>query len=268
MDRFALCFVSLLFIFGIVSAGTVTLTGSCKTIISNNATANFSLLNSGNDTAFNLVITPFIVGVQQQQKAYTISSLGPGSEKSIDANFTGIKQSGTYGGYFYAAYQQGSDVFMAVFPCLLSFFRQTQTQVLLSSNTTLGANGDATVRISAFNEGADSLEMLINLVVPPTFTYNGSEHYSLTLAPYQRGNVTFRLKVPSGQASYSAAAFISYSKGNLSFASSSTFVIAAQSQTSAKLSSLIPDLAILAIVIVLILILVSILRRKRNRSQV
>jgi hypothetical protein len=268
MNRFALYFISLLFILNVVSAGTVTLTVSCRPISSNSTTTNFSLLNSGNDTAFNLVITPFIFGAQPLQKTYPINSLGPNSQISMNVSFAGIKQSGAYGGYFYAVYQQGSDIFTAVFPCLFSFFKQTQSQVLISSNTTVGADGNAIVKISAFNEGTDSLETLIQLVVPPTFTYNGSENHSLTLAPYQKGNATFRLKIPGGQASYTAAAFASYSKDNLSYASLSTFVISAQGETSSKLSTLFFDLVMAAIVIVLLLIIFSIFKRKRSKDQV
>jgi hypothetical protein len=229
---------------------------------------NFSLSNSGNDTAFNLVITPFILGVQSQQKTYSVNSLGPSSRINMSVSLTGIKQSGTYGGYFYAAYQQGTEVFTAVFPCLFSFFKQTQSLVIIKSvNTTFGANGNATVRISVFNEGPDTLKTSVYLVVPPSFSYNGTNHPSLDLAQYQTGNATFvGIKVPNGQAAYAAAAFANYSEGNLSYSSLLTFVISAPEQTPGKLSSVFFYLAVGAIVIVVILLLFSILRKKKKKE--
>jgi len=122
MSRLTGCVLTLILLIGIASAGTVTLSGGCPpAVISNNA-ISFSLSNSGNDSAFNLVLTPFIQTAESVNSSYAINSLGPGASAIVNVSVKNIREPGTSGAYFILEYQQGSAVFAAVFPCLVHFF--------------------------------------------------------------------------------------------------------------------------------------------------
>lgn len=258
--------VSLVLLAGVASAGTVTLTGVCVNPSLNSTAVNFTLTNSGNDTAYSLVMSPVVQNAQPSQNTYGANALGPQARLSLNVSFSNVNKRGARGAYFIVAYQQGGSVFTAVFPCLISFYVRTSSQVLLTPYISAGANGNTTVRVSAFNAGQGTIQANVSLMLPPTFTFRGSRNYTLALGPYQTGNVTFLLGFPlSGlQASYGAAAVASYVASNLSYATLATFTISAQKPASAALSSLILGAAALAVLLVLALIFVSLRRKKRR----
>ena len=105
--------------FGALNAGTVSLTGTCSHSLGNN-TVLFSLENSGNDSAYNVHVLPSIEG--EGQRTYNLGTLEPKGYLYTYVNITNISAMGTYADYFTVAYQQDTQSFVAVFPCLFCLF--------------------------------------------------------------------------------------------------------------------------------------------------
>ncbi len=253
---------ALLLLIGIASAGTVTLTGTCGTYSPSSKTINFTLSNSGNDSAYNLVITPTIPNTQTANGVSAINNLGPSARVVASFNITNILRRGTVPAYFTVAYQQGSEVFTAVFPCTMSLLNSTSSQVLLTTNSSI-VNGNATVKIKVFNAGTVPVTANVSLILPPSFTYQSVRYSQVTLAQYQTANVTFSLSAPVGsQSSYSVAAAASYLQGNLSHASLVTFIIRPPQQVTAGVGSLLLLGVGVVVAAVIVLIVLSLLRKR------
>ncbi|MCL5239697.1 MAG: hypothetical protein M1286_04505 [Candidatus Marsarchaeota archaeon] len=265
MSRTAICVFLLLAISGLASAGTVTLNGECLVRnVSSNSIA-FSLSNSGNDSAYSLVLTPVIQGSQSVVGAYTANLLGPLSNVTFALNFTNITERGEHPAYMLLAYQQGTSVFTATFPCVIPFGNTTVSKVLISSNVTPLSNGTFAIRVGAFNEGSQPVVANVLLALPPSFTYADQDSYHVDLAPYAVQNVTFVVTPPgySSQASFGSAAFATYSLDNLSYTSMDPFTVVI-APPGALAGPILFYAAGAAIVAVLALILLSVWRRSRR----
>ncbi len=271
MNRNLAFAVSIALLFGVSAAGTVTLTGSCAVKNLTGGAIFFNLSNSGNDTAYNLVITPFLQNVKTSRSFYGVNSLGPGAGSSTEVGINSISDYGVSTGYFLTSYQQGTDVFSAVFPCLYTLGTQTSSQVLITEKTAVSSDGNATVTVSAFNKGSGQEKVNVSLMLPPAFVYTGASQYLLTLGPVSTPsstqNATFDLYIsPSTQGSYSVAASASYKEGNLSHATLTTFVISGPAAATGSTSSLLVYGAALVVAILLALILMSLMRRRQRAS--
>lgn len=264
MKNILLYLISILTLMGSVSAGTVTLTGGCTNQNISGNTISFNLLNSGNDTAFNLILNATIPHARTTQSVYPLNILGPGANATFEINISNVSERGTSAVQFTLAYQQGTSVFTAVFPCLAPIKNSTVSHLYVSLNKTSVQSGVVSVRVNLFNAGTDTESANVSLMLPPTFSYKSSPVVHVTLAPYKTDNVTFSLGIPGGSpASYSAAAVASYSKDNLSYTSLVKFVIDTSASSSGSIfSSLILYAALAVAVVVIVLILLS-LRRKR-----
>jgi len=112
-------------------AGTVVLTGTCASVVKNN-TVNFSIANSGNDSAYGLIVNPYISGANVIGN-YSIARLDPGSTANFAVRLSNITAKGTYVDYFVVDYQQGSSFFSAMFPCWLEFGVSATSPIYLNS---------------------------------------------------------------------------------------------------------------------------------------
>lgn len=252
---------------GFASAGTVTLTGTCGAYNSSANAIPFRLSNSGNDSAYNLVIYPRIQNVQLSSAAYSIPNLGPASNALLNISVAKVTERGMAGAYFSAAYQQGSTVFTAVFPCLIPLLNITASQVFLSAVPSVSANGNATVNVKASNYGLAPVTANITLLLPPTFAFKSSSFFIASLEPSSSANFTFRLSFPAGeQAAYAAGALSSYSSGNLSYASLSTFVLSSPKEITASFSPFIVWIAAAVLALVVVLIILSFSRKRKPQN--
>ncbi len=269
MKRLTECLLVFILVIGMVSAGTVTLSGGCTPTVINSNTITFTLSNSGNDSAFNMVLTPFIQTAQATNSTYSINSLGPGGSATINVSVTKVGEPGTSGAYFVLEYQQGTSVFAAVFPCLVHFFSASSSAVLLTENSTVYKNGTALAKVTAINEAGIPIAANVSLVIPPSFSYLSSKFHVVNLTSFGSANVTFALSYPAGQvASYSAAAFVHYLQNGTSYAYFIPFVIKPPPLTSSYAPTLIEGGAAAAVVIVILLIAASLMRKKRKGSGV
>ncbi|MFP3289245.1 MAG: hypothetical protein RXO35_02335 [Candidatus Micrarchaeota archaeon] len=238
-----------LIFFNLVHAGTVTLTGSCNATLVNSSIV-FSLSNSGNDSAYNLIISPIVEGATPINTSYAISVLPPGQEKTLFVKLTNFGLNGSYVDAFYVTYQQGFSFFSAVFPCLVFINKPTVSPIYEVVRTTPLKNM-IIVNVSLFNAARTPINGTIFLIIPPTLPFISNKSYGFTLQPYTNETFTFKLKSPNTGASYSSAAVASFNISDLHYSSMVTFSITPYVAKSLFLS----PLEIIAIIIAIILLM-------------
>ncbi len=264
MNRYIYIIAILALAIGNVSAGTVILTGSCNNLpVHDNLT--FKLVNTGNDSASNLVLTPHIQNVRLSQGQYTSPSILENSTENFTVNFSNATIPGTYSDYFVLAYLQGSNQpFTALFPCTVNIYNSTTSEVFVTSNVINGASGKM-VNVSLFNEGVENLSVNVSLLLPPTLGSNSN--LVVELAPYQHRNLNFSVQNPQSGASYSAVVSAQYVFSGMHYASQSIFVISSTaSAPEFSLSPYLPFVAVIAVIVVVAALIVIGLRRKRRKD--
>ncbi|MEM0200952.1 MAG: hypothetical protein QXD23_00930 [Candidatus Micrarchaeaceae archaeon] len=211
-------------------AGTVTLTGTCSKNINENF-VNFSLINEGNQAATFLKIIPKMQNVTLNKTEYFLSSLTPNKTYFTDFFFKNITANGTYVDYFNVNYTQSNNSFSAVFPCLESFYTNTDSKILLTKNVT-DKNGTYYINITAFNNGNTDKLVNISLILPDDFQFL-TKNYTLTKIKNQRNKtIQFIVKTGSKIGSYSGAIIASYDNNNLHFATYQQIIISQNQESS------------------------------------
>ena len=247
-------------------AGTVTLTGSCNATLVNSSIV-FSLSNSGNDSAYNLIISPLVEGATLLNTSYPINVLAPGQTKTIYVKLTNFGLNGSYVDAFYVTYQQGFSFFSAVFPCLVYINKPTVSPIYEVVRTTPLKNM-VIVNVSLFNAARTPLNGTISLIVPPTLSFISNKSYGFTLQPYTNESFTFKLQSPNNGASYSSAAVASFNMSNLHYSSMATFSITSYVANSTLLSPLEITAAVIAIILLMALfILARSIKNKKRRER-
>jgi len=248
-------------------AGTVTLTGSCNATLVNSSIV-FSLSNSGNDSAYNLIISPLVEGATPLNTSYPINVLAPGQTKTIYVKLTNFGLNGSYVDAFYVTYQQGFSFFSAVFPCLVYINKPTVSPIYEVVRVTPLKNM-VIVNVSLFNAARTPVNGTISLVVPPTLSFISNKSYGFTLQPYTNESFTFKLQSPNNGASYSSAAVASFNMSNLHYSSMATFAITPYVAKGGLLSPLEITAVIVAIILLIALFLLarSIKNKKRRERE-
>jgi hypothetical protein len=251
----------------LVHAGTVTLTGSCNATLINSSIV-FSLSNSGNDSAYNLIISPIVEGATPLNTSYAISVLPPGQTKTLFVKITNFGLNGTYADAFYVTYQQGFSFFSAVFPCLVFINKPTVSPIYEVVKTTPSKN-IVIVNVSLFNAARTPVNGTVSLIIPPTLSFISNKSYGFTLQPYTNESFTFKLQSPNNGASYSSAAVASFNMSSLHYSSMATFSITPYIAKSVLLSPLEITAVIIAIILLIALFLLarSIKNKKRRERE-
>ncbi len=268
MNKNLYLIVILAMLFGSAEAGTVILSGSCATATSNNS-LTFILSNSGNDTAANLVLVPYLSGATAKSNLYSIPSIGENSTIKFNVSFSPRGLAGTYSDYFVLGYEQGSgQEFSALFPCLVSIEKDTVSEVYASANVT-DMGKVQNVNVSIFNNGPFALQVNVSLLLPPTLIQNSTQNMSVELTPFMQKTLDFPVKTPPSGSSYSAAVAVQYALKGEHYAYQTIFVISGHNaQNSASIYSYLPfALMILAIAVVLILLGRTVVQRRKRSAQ-
>jgi len=256
--------LALLVLSGSARAGTVTLTGSCPDRVLN-GTAFFNLSNSGNDTPYGLTVVPHIPNAQTANGTYSLSELPPGPAARFNMTLSNVTGRGTYVGYFDVAYQQGgSDFFTAVFPCKFSFRKATVSSLYLSPTVLDLSNGTVLVRVALLNGGASEVDSDVSLILPSSLSNASYGDQALSLAPGVQENVSFYVRIPSSDASYSAAVAAGYEAGGLSYASLSSFTISSGGARQVNFGTVALAAAVAATGALLVLLALVSMRKKRK----
>jgi hypothetical protein len=263
-------FLFLLLILGISYAGTVKLNGACNSLLVNNSII-FSLSNKGNDTAYNLFISPVIHGATPINSSFSFNALAPGDTITLNAKLTNFGLNGTYAEEFIVSYQQGFSSFTAIFPCLVSIGKPTISPIY-ETVTTTPQEKFTIVNVSLFNAGSGDITGNLYLMVPPTFTFLSSKNYTFNLSPYSTQNFTFEVASKPGMSTYSVAAVASFEQDKLHYTSMAIFSIGSYSSPKgislSGLSTVEIAIILVALIIVILLAIVlrSILRKNKPKS--
>ncbi len=247
MYRIYFLFLGFLLV-SLANAGTVTLSGSCSVYLVNNS-ITFTLSNLGNDSAYNLIVSPIITGATPINSSYQINSLNPNENYTIHVQLSNFGIPGTYAEEFLVSYQQGLSVFTALFPCQVAIIKPTVSPIYETVRSSIQSN-IAIVNVSLYNVIGKSFSGNVSLLVPPEFSYLSNKSYEFHIGPYNSSNFTFKLKLPTGKASYTLAAVSSFISDNEHYASMSIF-----SLNGIYSSSLGPTIYILIVVIPITLII-------------
>ncbi len=250
-----------LLLLGTAYAGTVTLTGTC-TQKSGQSTLAFGLLNSGNDTALDVVITPNTRSGQKMSE-YAVNSIQPQHSVSIDVQLPPNLENGSYVDYFTVVYGQSDSVFSTVFPCVVNIGESTSGNVLLNYTVSYSGKTD-TVNVSAYNKGATGITDNISMILPPSFTYLSPTYAMISISPFGYGNASFKIE-NNVFGSYSGAVVSEYLAGNASHATMKEIVLVAQvAHGSMDIYDIFYTGAITLIAVMLVLILRAFAIRKNQ----
>ncbi len=261
--RYVYVMLSLFFAFGILHAGTVSLTGTCTHALGSNTVA-FGLANSGNDSAYSVHVLPSVEGAELANYTYYLGTVGPKHSVSTYVNLTNVTAIGTYADYFTVEYQQGSQVFVALFPCLLDFKVPADSNIILSYNITYAGDED-TIAITALNAGGSAINATLYPVLPPAFLFVSDSSAHVHMEPLMSSVARFTVKPEGSGAAYSGAVASSYSTSGIHYASLSTLVISEKSSSS-NLTLIFMLGSTVVVVIMLLLILRVVLRRAAHKK--
>ncbi len=253
---------------GIAYAGTVTLTGTCTQQLNQNA-LSFSLHNSGNDSAFDVVVVPVMGSLRGA--AYESNSLGPGRT----FNFTEpIVQhaNGSYAYYFTTSYEQGSSSFDAVFPCMARFGNNANGDIGLGYSVSQdGMN--YTVYVSVQNNGSADITDNVSLMLPQSFVYVSQPFELVNASAHGTAGASFTVR-SSAAGSYSGAAVSNYQVNGTNIASMISIVLAPEGTAQGPVSGVsvlsLFELSSIIIIVMLLLLIARAIARKgpewmRNR---
>lgn len=266
MHKTSLIPLLLILLTGITSAGTVSLTGTCQSNLMGGNILNFTLINSGNDTAYNLQLSPIISGAKAENLSYPLGSLPSNQGATFLIPLTNITLQGTFIDALVATYQQGSDVFTALFPCAVNMGRSTTSAVFLSVNT-LSGKGTSIMNVSALNSINTNLTVNVSALFPTSFSFVTKSSYLLHLGPYATQKLQFVVNYPTTQGSYTGAIVDHYNLENLSYSSFAPIVI---SQTQPAPSGGISLFLLAGVAVgaaILLLIARSIVKNKKKHHE-
>ncbi len=249
---------------GMLNAGTVSLTGTCSHALGSN-TVVFSLSNSGNDSAYSVHVLPTIKDATAVGTSYDIGVLGPNSSSTTGVNLTNVYARGTYADYFTVAYQQGSQTFIALFPCLLDFGTTANSSILLSYNITY-SGGREIIAVNALNAGDSELDATIYPILPPSFSYISNRSENVRIMPLKYATARFIVEPESSGASYSGAVTATYAFNGTDYATLSTLTLT-EKGSSGGIVYVPLFIAAAAVVLILALILrIALKGRKKKKS--
>lgn len=254
------------FLFGILHAGTVVLTGTCDQtpITTNHSYNSFSLLNSGNETATELIVIPdFSVGTPVNI-SQSIAALTPRQNITENFYFKNLSAPGTYAGAYEVSYSQGASSFFTTFPCTINLFKST-TSLIRISNINI-SNSD--LKLSIVNLGRSPIKANVSLILPQSF-YSTPPNATVNIGASSAMNISFSISHPKlTNVEYPLSVSISYVSGGLHYATLGIYTLNLYAKQSIFSSQYLIFAIIALIIIILIgLIILSILKKRRRNSR-
>ena len=248
-------------------AGTVTLTGTCSAKLNPNNTINFSISNSGTESASNLFIASFPAFSGKQTGYYSANQIAPGQHSMFSINATQGNMTGTFIYYFVATYAQGMQIFTVVFPCTVKN-SDTYPSTIGISNLTVDYVNSTSAKIagSIYSFSQQQVSGNLTVIVPPMFR-NAGEKMQFSVGPYQYSNFTFYIGPQNQQnATYSGAVALEYSQNGINYAALSVMAIKPYPQQQDPLKEYAIQAASLLIILALIALAVRqrILKRRKK----
>ena len=206
----------------VACAGTVSLTGTCNYATSSSL-VNFTLSNSGNEAAANIVVTAEISGALIKNDSYHINSLGSAAQKRMSFDLAPIGVGG-YVGYFNVSYIQGSEAEYSVFPCMF-YFGKTAYSKLSMNESVDGIGSNAMINVTVRNPTNENIPIVLEIILPKNIVVPLKEYAGIIVDASSRKNFSFvAQEIPQG-ASDTGFLMLSYYNQSTHFASISGFNI-------------------------------------------
>ncbi len=253
------------------AAGTVTLTGTCQSNINRNGSINFSISNSGTDSASAVLLQSYSAFSNKLTGSYSANQIGPGRTAFFEINSSMGNRTGSFAYSFLLTYQQNTQIFTVVFPCVVQS-NGTSASLAAISNVSVQDVNSTTEKISGsiYSFSQSPISGNLTLILPPALKPKSNTTISFTANPYSYYNFTLYANAPSQNNTYSGAVALQYSDNGTTHSYVSIIKIIPYSANQGQLKAYLIQGAILA-VIAIILILVArqriIKRKKQNVSQ-
>lgn len=247
--------------------GTVTLTGTCQSNLNHNGSINFSIANSGTESASSVVLQSYYAFSNKLTGTYLAAQIRPDNAALFDINSSIGNNTGSFAYYFLVTYQQGTQMFTVVFPCVVQNHGTHLTLVSISNVTVRDINSTtAKVTGSIYSFSSNTISGNITLILPPELERNGSRISGFVVNPYQYHNFTLYSNLPSQNNTYSGAVALEYSSNGTTYSSVSIIKIISYSAGQDQLKGYLVQAAIIAIIVILLLLILRqrILRKKSD----
>ncbi len=247
------------------AAGTVTLTGTCQSNLNTNGSINFSIANSGTESASSVVLQSYYAFSNKLTGTYPAVQVSPGHAALFDINSSIGNDTGSFAYSFLVTYQQGTQMFTVVFPCVVQN-HGTHLALVGISNVTVQDINSTTAKVdgSIYSFSSNTISGNITLILPPELERNGSRISGFVVNPYQYHNFTLYANLPSQNNTYSGAVALEYQSNGTTYSSVSIIKIIPYSAGQNKLKGYLVQAAIIAIIIIIALLVLRqrILRKK------
>lgn len=269
MHRFLPILLISMLVYTAYAAGTVTLTGTCRSNLNQNGSINFSIANSGTESASSVVLQSYYAFSDKLTGTYSTSQISPDKAALFDINSSIGNNTGSFAYYFLVTYQQGTQLFTVVFPCVVQN-HGAHLSLLGISNVTVQDINSTTAKVngSIYSFSSKSISGNITLILPPELERNGSRISSFAITPYQYHNFTLYSNLPSQNNTYSGAVALEYSSNGTTYSSVYIIKITPYSAGQNQLKGYLVQAAIIAIIIIIaLLILRQRIMRKRRAVQ-
>ena len=248
------------------AAGTVTLTGTCQSNLNPNGSINFSIANSGTESASSVVLQSYYAFSNKLTGTYSNSQISPDNAAIFDINSSIGNNTGSFAYYFLVTYQQGTQLFTVVFPCVVQNHGTHLALAGINNVTVKDINSTtAMVNGSIYSFSSNSIRGNITLILPPELERNGSRISRFTVNPYQYQNFTLYANLPTQNNTYSGAVALEYSSNGTTYSSVYILKIVPYSSGQNQLKAYLVQAAIIAIIIMIALLFLRqrILKKKR-----
>ncbi len=238
-------------------AGTVTWTGTCAGVPVNGS-IYFHLANSGNDSAYNVLLTPRLVDATPSNSSYSIGTVSGGGNSTTYIKLANTSGAGTSADYFSLSYSQDGSNFAAVFPCMLTLGgTPTVSQLNITSHTS-SSSGKSYINVRIYNPGNATIDANVLIVLPQTFTFISNASVPVIINASSSRNVSFEVQAPGGgSGSYSGAIAANYKLNGLNYGSMHTFLIAETGQSSPGISLVLIVEILVAIAALILLVRIA-----------
>ena len=266
MNRFLPILLISMLAYTAYAAGTVTLTGTCRSNLSNNQSINFSIANSGTESASSVVLQSYYAFSNKLTGTYSTSQISPGHAALFDINSSVGNNTGSFVYYFLVTYQQGTQIFTVVFPCVVQS-HGTHPALIGINNVTVNDINSTTAKVngSIYSFSSNTINGNITLILPPELERNGSRISGFAVNPYQYHNFTLYANLPSQNNTYSGAVALEYSSNGTTYSSVYIIKIIPYSAGQNQLKGYLVQAAIIIVIVIILLLVLRqrILRKKR-----
>lgn len=265
----ALMVILLIMLSNNVLGYTVTLNGVCGTDIINSTSryATFSLSNSGDGPAQQLVIIPNIKGALTPNASVSFAQLLPNATNSTDFYLENFSLPGSYVEYYTVEYQQSGTTFVTVFPCYASFFKRTSSLIASKKVNVTHSGQSYKVDVTFLNLGQYPVDANVSVIAPPTFSISAN-NAGIYIGAGNSSTYEFSAAPPLGfNATYPVSLALSYTHNDLHYAYFVSATISASNSSTSKPINLVLWLTVAVIAVLVILIGYSLIRGKLSKRE-